>query len=105
MQLDDQHNSLPLLQLVERNEEFDWTRHAMMTSFGFLYLGSFQYLLYNRLYACVHSADPIALCATASGQASSRACCRFVQWCGGITAHVGHVGVAPLKTLMDQGIQ
>lgn len=28
-----------------------------------------------------------------------------MQWCAGITNQVGHVGVAPLKTLMDQGIQ
>ena len=42
----------PVLQVVERNEEFDWTRHLMMTGFGFVYLGSFQYLLYNKLYAC-----------------------------------------------------
>lgn len=39
------------IQLVEGREDIDWTRHAMMTSFGFIYLGSFQYLLYNKLYA------------------------------------------------------
>ena len=47
-------------------------------AFGFAYLGSVQYYLYNI---------------------------KFVQWCGGITAQVGHAGVAPLKTFMDQAIQ
>lgn len=65
-------------QVVERKEDFDWTRHAAFVTFGFCYLGGVQYYLYNV---------------------------KFVQWCGGITAQVGHVGVAPLKTFMDQAIQ
>ncbi|KAK9789228.1 hypothetical protein WJX73_004317 [Symbiochloris irregularis] len=63
--------------VVEKREELDWSRHLGFVAFGFLYLGSVQYYLYNV---------------------------KFVQWCGGITAQVGHAGVAPLKTLMDQGI-
>lgn len=65
-------------QVVEKKEDFDWTRHAAFVCFGFCYLGGVQYYLYNI---------------------------KFVQWCGGITAQVGHVGVAPLKTFMDQFIQ
>jgi len=67
-----------LPQVVEKKEDFDWTRHAAFVTFGFAYLGSVQYYLYNV---------------------------KFVQWCGGITAQVGHAGVAPLKTFMDQAIQ
>ena len=67
-----------LLQVVEKKEDFDWTRHAAFVTFGFAYLGSVQYYLYNV---------------------------KFVQWCGGLTAQVGHAGVAPLKTFMDQAIQ
>lgn len=63
--------------VVEKKEDFDWTRHAAFVTFGFAYLGSVQYYLYNI---------------------------KFVQWCGGITAQVGHAGVAPLKTFMDQAI-
>ena len=66
------------LQVVERKEDFDWTRHAAFVCFGFAYLGGVQYYLYNV---------------------------KFVQWCGGITAQVGHAGVAPLKVFMDQAIQ
>lgn len=65
-------------QVVEGKEEMDWTRHAAFVCFGFGYLGGVQYYLYNV---------------------------KFVQWCGGITAQVGHVGVAPLKVFMDQAIQ
>ncbi|KAL3147315.1 hypothetical protein ABBQ32_002800 [Trebouxia sp. C0010 RCD-2024] len=63
--------------VVEGKEEMDWTRHAAFVCFGFGYLGGMQYYLYNV---------------------------KFVQWCGGITAQVGHVGVAPLKVFMDQAI-
>lgn len=66
------------IQVVEGKEEMDWTRHAAFVCFGFAYLGGVQYYLYNV---------------------------KFVQWCGGITAQVGHVGVAPLKVFMDQAIQ
>ncbi len=65
-------------QVVERREDIDWRRNATFTAFGFAYLGGVQYYLYNV---------------------------KFVQWCGGITAHVGHIGVAPLKTFLDQAIQ
>lgn len=70
--------NLPAVQVVEGKEEMDWTRHAAFVCFGFGYLGGVQYYLYNV---------------------------KFVQWCGGITAQVGHVGVAPLKVFMDQAIQ
>ncbi len=40
--------------------------------------GCFQYYLYNHL---------------------------FVQWCKPITAAVGHLGAAPIKTFIDQCIQ
>lgn len=62
---------------VEKKEDFDWTRHSIFCLFGFGYLGGFQFWLYNR---------------------------KFVQWCGPITELVGHKGVAPVKTLMDQCI-
>ena len=65
-------------QVVERREDIDWRRNATFTAFGFAYLGGVQYYLYNV---------------------------KFVQWCGGITAQLGHVGVAPLKTFLDQAIQ
>ena len=65
-------------QVVEKKEDFDWTRHAAFVTFGFCYLGGAQYYLYNV---------------------------KMVQWCAGITNQVGHVGVAPIKTFMDQAIQ
>jgi hypothetical protein len=40
--------------------------------------GGFQYYLYNNL---------------------------FVKWCAHITARVGHMGSAPIKTFIDQAIQ
>lgn len=63
--------------VVEQKSEIDWKRHAMFASFGLVYLGGFQYWLYNRL---------------------------FTQICAPITATFGHKGVAPIKTFLDQGI-
>lgn len=63
--------------IMEKREDFDWRRHSIFCLFGFAYLGGFQYWLYNK---------------------------KFVQWCGPITELVGHRGVAPVKTLMDQCI-
>lgn len=40
--------------------------------------GGFQYYLYNHL---------------------------FVKWCAGMTNALGHMGSAPIKTFIDQGIQ
>ena len=34
-----------LQQVVEKREDFDWTRHAAFCAFGFAYLGGFQYWL------------------------------------------------------------
>jgi hypothetical protein len=56
--------------VVEGREEMDWTRHAVFCTFGFAYLGGFQYWLYNV---------------------------KFAQWCGPITARFGHRGSAPVK--------
>lgn len=63
--------------VVEAKEEMDWRRHGMFCLFGLGYLGCFQYYLYNHL---------------------------FVQWCKPITAAVGHLGAAPIKTFIDQCI-
>lgn len=63
--------------IVERRDEVDWRRHGMFLMFGFGYLGCWQYYLYNNL---------------------------FVKWCKPITAVVGHVGSAPVKTFIDQCI-
>ena len=49
----------------------------MFTTFGFFYLGGFQYYLYNV---------------------------KFAQWCGTITRMSGHLGSAPFKTFLDQFI-
>jgi hypothetical protein len=63
--------------IVEKREEIDWRRNAMFTTFGFFYLGGFQYYLYNI---------------------------KFAQWCGTITRMSGHLGSAPFKTFLDQFI-
>lgn len=34
-------------QVIEGRKEMDWTRHAVFCTFGFAYLGGFQYWLYN----------------------------------------------------------
>ena len=61
--------------VVEKRDKIDWRRNAMFTTFGFFYLGGFQYWLYNV---------------------------KFTQWCGAITRMSGHFGSAPIKTFLDQ---
>jgi len=61
--------------VVEKKEKIDWKRNAMFTTFGFFYLGGFQYYLYNV---------------------------QFTAWCATITKYAGHVGAAPVKTFIDQ---
>ena len=63
--------------VLEGREEMDWKRHATFCTFGFLYLGGFQYWLYNV---------------------------KFTQWCGPITSRFGHKASAPIKTFIDQAI-
>ena len=63
--------------VVERKDDFDWTRHAVFCTFGFAYLGAFQYWLYNI---------------------------QFTKWCGPLTARFGHKAVAPIKVFIDQGL-
>lgn len=63
--------------VLEGREELDWKRHATFCTFGFLYLGGFQYWLYNV---------------------------KFTQWCGPITSRFGHKASAPIKTFIDQAI-
>lgn len=65
-------------QVIEGREDFDFSRHAVFCAFGFAYLGAFQYWLYNI---------------------------KFTQWCGHITARVGHIGTAPVKVAIDQLLQ
>lgn len=42
--------------VIEKREDFDWTRHAAFCAFGFAYLGGFQYWLYNVKFAQVGAA-------------------------------------------------
>lgn len=63
--------------VIEKKKEIDWTRHAVFCSFGFAYLGGFQYYLYNV---------------------------KFTQWCGPLTQRFGHRGTAPIKVFIDQAI-
>jgi len=63
--------------VIERRKDIDWTRHAVFCTFGFAYLGGFQYWLYNV---------------------------KFTQWCGPITARFGHKATAPIKVFIDQGL-
>lgn len=63
--------------VIEGREDIDWGRHAVFCTFGFAYLGAFQYYLYNV---------------------------KFTQWCKPLTAAFGHAGTAPIKVLIDQGI-
>ena len=44
-----------LLQVVEKREEVDWKRHFIFVTFGFVYLGGFQYYLYNVKFTQVYS--------------------------------------------------
>lgn len=41
------------LQVVEKKEELDWTRHLAFVGFGFFYLGGVQYYLYNKKFVQV----------------------------------------------------
>ena len=50
------------LQVIERREEFDFTRHAAFCAFGFAYLGGFQYWLYNIKFTQVGAAPGAARC-------------------------------------------
>lgn len=61
--------------VLEKREEIDWRRHLTFTAFGYCYLGGFQYWLYNI---------------------------QFTRMCSSIHATVGAVGVAPMKTFIDQ---
>lgn len=63
--------------IIEGRDEMDWKRHGIFVTFGFLYLGGFQYYLYNV---------------------------KFTQICAPLTAAFGHKAVSPLKTFLDQGI-
>jgi len=63
--------------VIEGKEKGDWTRHAVFCTFGFAYLGAFQYWLYNV---------------------------QFTKWCGPLAAKVGHRATAPVKVFIDQAI-
>ncbi|PRW44428.1 peroxisomal membrane family [Chlorella sorokiniana] len=63
--------------VIEKREDFDWTRHAAFCAFGFAYLGGFQYWLYNV---------------------------KFPSWCGTLTRMFGHRATAPIKTFIDQAL-
>lgn len=63
--------------VIEGKKEVDWNRHAVFCTFGFLYLGGFQYWLYNV---------------------------KFTQWCGPLTKKFGHKATAPIKVFIDQAI-
>ncbi|KAL4547016.1 hypothetical protein Ndes2526B_g07808 [Nannochloris sp. 'desiccata'] len=63
--------------VIEGKKEMDWTRHAVFCTFGFAYLGGFQYYLYNV---------------------------QFTKWCAPLTARFGHRAVAPIKVFIDQGL-
>lgn len=63
--------------VIEGRKEIDWTRHAVFCTFGFAYLGAFQYWLYNV---------------------------QFTKWCLPITKKFGHKATAPVKVFIDQGL-
>jgi hypothetical protein len=63
--------------VVEKREKMDWQRNAMFTAFGFVYLGGFQYWLYNV---------------------------KFTQWTPAITKLVGKEGCPAVLTFLDQCI-
>ena len=63
--------------VLERREEIDWNRHIAFSAFGVIYLGGFQYWLYNI---------------------------KFSQLCAPLTARFGHAAVAPIKVFLDQGL-
>lgn len=64
--------------VVERRENIDWQRNAVYSTFGFAYLGCFQYYLYNI---------------------------KFAKWCKGIIDNFGRVGMPIIKVGLDQFIQ
>ena len=61
--------------VVEKKEKIDWQRNAIFTAFGSVYLGGFQYWLYNV---------------------------QFAKWTPTITKYAGKEGLAPVLTLLDQ---
>eukprot|EP01023_Acetabularia_acetabulum_P009722 TRINITY_DN1439_c0_g2_i2.p1 TRINITY_DN1439_c0_g2~~TRINITY_DN1439_c0_g2_i2.p1 ORF type:complete len:220 (-),score=22.25 TRINITY_DN1439_c0_g2_i2:249-908(-) len=63
--------------VIEKKETIDWRRNGVFSLFGFLYLGGFQYYLYNHL---------------------------FTQICGPLRSTFGHIGTSPIKTFLDQAI-
>jgi len=48
---------LRILQVIEKREDIDWKRHFVFVTFGFVYLGGFQYYLYNVKFT---QADPLS---------------------------------------------
>ena len=64
--------------VVERKENIDWQRNAVYSSFGFAYLGCFQYYLYNI---------------------------KFAKWCQGFVSSFGTVGMPLVKVSLDQFLQ
>ena len=62
-----------LLQVIERREDFDFTRHAAFCAFGFAYLGGFQYWLYNIKFTQVGGVLAAGCCAVC-GVRCARAC-------------------------------
>eukprot|EP00210_Caulerpa_lentillifera_P004291 g4094.t1 len=61
--------------VVEKRETIDWQRNAVYSVFGFIYLGMFQYYLYNI---------------------------KFAKWCKGIVDNFGRVGMPVVKVGLDQ---
>jgi hypothetical protein len=61
--------------VIEKREKIDWRRNAMFTTFGFFYLGGFQYYLYNV---------------------------KFVQWAPMFKRNFGHYGSAMIQVFLDQ---
>lgn len=49
---------LRIPQVIEKREDIDWKRHFVFVTFGFVYLGGFQYYLYNVKFT---QADPHSL--------------------------------------------
>ena len=61
--------------VIEKRQDIDWRRNAMFTTFGFFYLGGFQYYLYNV---------------------------KFVQWAPMFKRNFGHYGSAMIQVFLDQ---
>ena len=64
--------------VVEHRDSVDWQRNAVYSTFGFAYLGCFQYYLYNV---------------------------KFAKWCQGIVHNFGKVGMPLVKVGIDQFLQ